>query len=261
VTAARLVLHEARYDQKVFRRDPQAVFFTAGLPLLYLFVFVTIFGDQHDRAYGLPESVKVSTILVPGIVAIGIVSAAFQNLAATLVQERESGMLKRVRSAPVPPWAFIAGRTATSVATALLLAAVLLVFGRVFFGVQIPGARMPALLLAIVVATAAFCCLGFAFTAVVMKATATAPMAAAVTLTLYFISGNFFSVNNVPGWMKLAADIFPVKHLNEALFTAIYPGTRGLGVEWLDLAVVAAWGLAGLAIAVRRFRWAPTAST
>jgi ABC-2 type transport system permease protein len=92
----------------------------------------------------------------------------------------------------------------------------------------------------------------------VRRGTAAGPMAAAASLTLFFISGNFFSVENVPAWLRVTADVFPVKHLNEALFTALYPGTSGAGVEGLDLLVITAWGVVGLVIAVRRFRWTPS---
>ena len=255
----RLALHEARYDEKVFWRDPQAVFFTVGLPLLYLFIFVTIFGDDVDRAYGLPVDVKASTILVPGIVAIAIVSTAFQELTIAIVQDRERGMLKRVRATPVPPVAFIAGHVLKSIATCVLLTVVLLVLGRAIWGVQIPTDTLPALALAVGVGAASLCCVAFAFTALVRRGTAAAPMAAAAALTLFFISGNFFSVDNVPSWLSFTAGLFPVKHLNEALFTALYPGTTGSGIEGRDLLVIAAWGAVALAVAVRRFRWTPSA--
>jgi ABC-2 type transport system permease protein len=254
----RLVLNESRYDGKVFYRDPQAVFFTVGLPLLYLFIFVTIFGDDVTRAYGLPVSVKASTVLVPGIVAIAIVSTAFQGLTITMVQERERGMLKRLRSTPVPPAAFIAGHVVMTIATCVALTVVLLVLGRAIWGVQIPTDTLPALVLTVALGGGALCCVAFAFTALVRRGTAAGPMAAAASLTLFFISGNFFSVENVPAWLRVTADVFPVKHLNEALFTALYPGTSGAGVEGLDLLVIAAWGVVGLVIAVRRFRWTPS---
>jgi ABC-2 type transport system permease protein len=255
----RLVVNESRYDGKAFWRDPQAVFFTVGLPLLYLFIFVTIFGDEVTKAYGLPVEVKSSTVLVPGIVGIAIVSTAFQSLAIAIVTDRERGMLKRLRATPVPPSAFIAGHVITTVATCIVLTAVLLVLGRAIWGVQIPTDTLPALALAVTVGAAAMCCIAFAFTALLKRATAAAPMAAAASLTLFFISGNFFSVADVPGWLRFAADVFPVKHLNEALFAALYPQTRGTGIEGADLLVIALWGVAALVLGARRFRWTPTA--
>ena len=53
------------------------------------------------------------------------------------------------------------------------------------------------------------------------------------------------------------ADLFPVRHFFEAFFAAWEPGTAGAGFQWLDLAVVAGWGIAGFLIALRAFRWTP----
>jgi len=55
------------------------------------------------------------------------------------------------------------------------------------------------------------------------------------------------------------ADVFPIRHFFEAFFAAWDPGTVGAGFEWGHLAVVGIWGLFGLAIAVRTFRWTPRA--
>ena len=134
----------------------------------------------------------------------------------------------------------------------------LLILGRGAYAIPIPFAGLPALVLALLVSSAAFCCLAFAFTLTVRKASAAVPLGTGVTLALYFLSGNFFIIEHPPLVLRLISDMFPVKHLNNALLTALNPNTTGLRVEWVDLLVVAAWGLAGLAVALRYFRWTPT---
>jgi ABC-2 type transport system permease protein len=112
----------------------------------------------------------------------------------------------------------------------------------------------------LLVASAAFCCLAFAFTLAVRKASAAVPLGTGVTLAVYFLSGNFFIIEHPPLVLRVVGDTFPVKHLNNALLTALNPNATGLRVEWVDLLVVAAWGLGGLSIALRAFRWTPTAA-
>jgi len=46
MSTATVVRRELRCAQKVTVRDPQEAFFTVGLPLLYLFIFATVFGSQ-----------------------------------------------------------------------------------------------------------------------------------------------------------------------------------------------------------------------
>ena len=241
-----LARREFLYDRRAFTRDPQAVFFAVGLPLLYVVIFVSLFGNQTlDFVYdGQPGPLKAKTVMLAGFMAIGIVSAAFYNLSVALVQDRESGVLKRFRG--------------TAVMTGGLVAVALLVLGRLAYSIPVPIAGLPALALALVVASAAFCCLGFAFTLVVRKAGAITPLGTGVTLALYFLSGNFFLVENPPLVLRLVGTFFPVKHLNRALLTPLNPNAHGLRIEGLDLAVLALWGVGGLLVALRFFRWTPS---
>ena len=93
-----------------------------GLPLLYLLIFDTVFGDQVGHLAGQPGILKASIVITPSIIVIGVVSAAFQNLAISLVQDRENGVLKRLRSAPVPTWLFLGGQLVNALLTALVMA-------------------------------------------------------------------------------------------------------------------------------------------
>jgi ABC-2 type transport system permease protein len=255
MSESRLAVHEFQYDQKSFWRNPMSVFATIMLPLLYLFIFVTNFGNSVEPVAGQPGKMKLSIYLVATIIAIGIVSANFLDLSVALVQERERGILKRLRSTPLPTWTFIAGRIGNAIVMTVLLTVVLVGLGRLVYGVPIPTARIPALILTLVVGAVAFCCLAFAFTLIVRKDSAAMSMAIGVTLTLFFLSGNFFRVENHS--MRTVADIFPVKHLNQALITVFNPHTTGSGIQVWDLIVIALWGAGALLLAARLFRWTP----
>ena len=78
-------------------------------------------------------------------------------------------------------------------------------------------------------------------------------------LPLYFASGVFIPSANLPTWLQHAAQLLPVAHLSHALHGAFYPGLHGSAVPWTDLGVLIAWGVAGLALALTRFRWTPSA--
>jgi ABC-2 type transport system permease protein len=254
---ARLVRREFGYQARAFARDPQALFFAIGLPLLYVVIFVSLFGNETMTFVydGQPGPLKAHTIMLAGFIAIGVVSATFFNLTVNLVTERESGILKRFRGTPLPTWAFIAGHVAASSILGLAVAAALLALGRGAYAIPVPLGGLPALVLTLLVASAAFCCLGFAFTLAVRKAGAAVPLGTGVTLALYFLSGNFFVVEKPPLVLRIVGDVFPIKHLNSALLTPLNPNAGGTRIEWIDLLVITAWGLAGLLIALRYFRW------
>ena len=254
---ARLALTQLRYDQKSFWRNPMYVFFTVVQPIIFLVIFVTVFGNDVATIGG--HTIKRSTYYVPGILSLAVVSATFFNLTISLTRLRERGILKRVRSTPLPPWMFLAGRVGSSIVVTGLLVVLLVGIGRIFYGVSIPTSTLPAVLVSLLVGAAAFCCLAFALTSVVPSEDAAAPMANVIVLPLLFISGIFIPNDQIPTGMQDVADLFPIKHLFEALLKGFDPATTGSGFAPGDLAVLVAWGAAGLVIALRHFRWTPVA--
>jgi ABC-2 type transport system permease protein len=258
----KLVWNEFRYQRRAFRRNPQSMFFAIGLPLLYVVIFVSLFGNESLAfVYNhQPGPLKAHTPMLAGFIAIGVVSATFFNLAVDLVQERENGILKRFRGTPLPTWAFIAGHVGTAVVLGFAVSAALLALGGGAYGIPVPLAGLPAIFLALLVSCAAFSCLAFTFTLAVRKAGAAVPMGTGITLTLYFLSGNFFLVEHPPWALRILGDTFPIKHLNNALLTPLNPNAHGTRIEWVDLLVIAAWGIGGLILALRFFRWTPTAT-
>jgi ABC-2 type transport system permease protein len=173
------------------------------------------------------------------------------------VTQRELGVLKRRRATPVPAWVLIAGRALVAVGTSLVLVSALIVVGRVLFGVRVPTSTLPGVAVASIVGALSFACLAFAVSAFIANADAAQPVLQAITLPLYFISGVFIPDANNPDWLRSIANVFPIRHLSQALLLAYDPATHGPGIAWGQLAAVAVWGVAGLIVALRRFRWTP----
>lgn len=251
-----LVFHQARYDLLSFLRNRQARFFTLMLPLIFLVIFVSVFGNHKVG----PEQVKASTYYVPGLSAMAIIAASFVNLVISLTAQREAGVLKRRRATPVPAWVLIAARTLTAMTISLIVMAVLLVVGRFAYGVRLPSSTIPGVLLTAVVGSATFCVLGYALSTAIGSEDAAQPMVQAIMLPLYFISGVFIPNVNLPGWLQDVAKAFPVQHLAGGLHNAFDPATHGTGIVWSDLGVLALWAAAGLIIALTRFSWTPAAA-
>jgi ABC-2 type transport system permease protein len=251
----RLVGHQLRYDLLVLWRDPQARFFTIVLPVIFLILLTSLFGN-HTR-YIDGHAVKNSTYYIPGICTLAIISTSFVNLVITIVGQRESGILKRRRSTPVPAWVLIASRTLTSIILAILVVTVIVVIGRIFYGVHLPSATLPAFVLAVVIGAASFCCLAYAAASFIRSEDAAQPIIQAIILPLYFISGVFVPTDQLSKTLRDIASVFPVSHLDNALFKAFNPATTGAGISVHDLLIVVVWGVAGLLISLRRFTWSP----
>ena len=251
-----LVVHQARYDLLGIWRNGQARFFTLVLPLLFLVIFVSVFGNEtigHSH-------VKTSTYYVPGIAALAIIAASFVNLVISVTTERETGVLKRRRSTPVPASVLLAGRTLTAIVVSLTVMAVLLAVGAVFYGVQVNVSAIPAIAVTAPLGSITFCVLGYALSTAIGSVDAAQPMVQAIMLPLYFISGVFIPNVSLPTWLQDVARIFPVQHLADGLHNAFDPTVHGSAFVGADIAVLLAWTAAGLLVALRRFTWMPAAA-
>jgi ABC-2 type transport system permease protein len=257
VNAVGLVLHQARFDLLGFIRNRQARFFTLVLPILFLVIFVSVFGNDRIG----PQHVKASTYYVPGLSALGVIAGSFVNLVISITAQREAGILKRRRSTPVPAWVLIAGRALVAIAVALAVMTVLLLIGRFAYGVRLPSHTLPGVLLTGIVGAVTFCCLGYALSTAIRSADSAQPMVQAIMLPLYFISGVFIPNVSLPRWLRDVAKFFPVQHLAGGLRHAFDPATRGVGIVWSDLGVLAAWATVGLVVALTRFVWTPVAAS
>jgi ABC-2 type transport system permease protein len=250
-----LIGHQFHADLRCFWRNTQSAFFTLLMPVLFLVIFASIFRNGTVTVPG--GTISESVYYVPGLIAYGLIAAAFSNLALSVVRNRESGIYKRRRATPLPAAAIIAARAAVAVLTALAMTVVLLVIGWAAYGATIPGHTAPAFVLDIITGAVVFCCLGFAAATLIRNVDAVQPVIWATVLPLCFISGIFIPVSVLPAWLARIGYVFPIHPLAAALLEAYNPHTTGSGLNWGYLAILAAWGAAGLIIAIRRFSWLP----
>ncbi len=250
-----LALHQYRADLRCFWRNKQSVFFTLALPVLFLLIFGSVFHHQNVAVAG--GRIDEPVYYVPGIIAYGVIAGTFSDLVVSVVGYREAGIYKRRRTTPVPASAIIAARALVATVSALAITAVLLAIGWAAFAAHIPARTGPAFLLDIVVGALVFGCLGFAVTSLVKNSDAAQPAVLATVLPLCFISGVFIPILELPRWLIDIGKVFPVHALADALLAAYNPHTVGSGLNWGDLAVLAAWGIAALVVTTRRFSWLP----
>jgi ABC-2 type transport system permease protein len=181
-----LVISQARYDLLSFLPNRQGRFFTLALPILFLVLLCSIFGNGTVRVPG--GTITESTYYVPGLVALGVIQASFMNLVISITAQRESGILKRRRSTPVPSWVLIASRALICVGAAIVNAAVLIAIGAALYGARVPVRTIPAIIVTIAIGAIAFCALGYALVTAINSADSAQPVLQLVILPLYFIS-------------------------------------------------------------------------
>ena len=117
-----------RLERRLFWRNPSAAFFNFLLPLLFLALFGAVFSDNQ----------KDLNVIVPGIAGMSVMSTTFSALAFNMTALRELGILKRIRGTPMPGGVYLGGIAANAVTNTILQVGIIVVAGRLFFGIHWP---------------------------------------------------------------------------------------------------------------------------
>jgi|HubBroStandDraft_5_1064220.scaffolds.fasta_scaffold01681_6 ABC-2 type transport system permease protein len=243
-----LLIHQIRYEQLSFWRNRQSAIFTFVLPVVFVVIMGALFGGLGKSSYF--GGLTALQYYMATIAALSVVGSCYGQLAIVLALRRQQGILKRVRSTPLPAWAYFIGLLAHCILVSLI-DVVLIVGVSKLYGTPLPT-HVPAIALTLVLGAAAFCSLGVAVASLISNAEAAPAVAQLVLFPLLFLSGTYMPINSallnrIAGWL-------PVRPFNEALMG---PFAHHTGADWSDLAVLAAWGAIGALVAIRRFRWDP----
>jgi ABC-2 type transport system permease protein len=245
----RLLWHELKTELLLYTRSRELAFFTFLLPMIFYVLLGSTYGNDTV------DGVKGSRFLEAGMIGYGAISIAFAGLAIVLVIRRENGILKRLRATPLPAAVYI-----SSVLGAFLLAFAvevigLVLIGRVLFGVALPD-RIGPLVLALLLGAISFCGLGIGVTSLMRSAEGASAVVNAIYLPMSFISGSFFSPRHFPSVLRAIADVLPLTYFLRLVRNVMLHGHE-IWTQGTNVAVVAAWGLAGVIVALRSFRWEP----
>lgn len=242
---ARMFTAQTRLELVLTLRRGESVLLTLIIPVGLLAFFTGVDVLPHDT--GRPVD-----FLVPGVLALAIMSTAFTGQAIATGFERSYGVLKRLGATPLPRSILLAGKT-TAVLAVEVLQLVLLVAVGFALGWKPSGgvASAPWVLLLLVLGTAAFSGLGLLM-AGTLRAEATLAAANGVYLLLLLIGGVVFALSELPGWLRVIAEGLPTAALSDGLRHVLADGD-GPGLR--PLIVLAVWAVASLGLAARTFRW------
>jgi ABC-2 type transport system permease protein len=238
-----LAWRQYRLERRMFWRNPSAAFFNFLLPLLLLALFGAVFSGQQEDL----------DVVVPGIAGVSVMSATFIALAYNLTFLREHGVLKRLRGTPMPAGAYLAGVAASAVTNVVLQLAIVIVAGRLAFGVPWPGDWL-ALLAFAAAGVVCFASLGVALSHAIPNSESAPAYVNAVFLPMLMIAGVFYDEENAPAVLRDVAELLPLTHLVDGLSGAMVHG-EGVGAHAGALLVLAVWTAAGLVLAIRGFSW------
>jgi ABC-2 type transport system permease protein len=132
-SALQLGVRRGTLEIKQFMRQRESVVFTLLFPVILLAIFGSVFKDT------IAPGVTFSQYFVAGMIASGLVNTGFQALAIMIPVERDFGTLKRLRGTPMPASSYFIGKTILVLISTVIQILLLLGFGLLFFGLNLPS--------------------------------------------------------------------------------------------------------------------------
>ena len=243
-----MLLHQLVFEQRIFWRSREAAIFVFVFPLLLYALLASIYSDEID-------DVPSADVLLAGLFGYGAANTAFGGLAIIVVGRREAGVLKRLRSTPLAPTTYIAAVLLSTLVVFAIQAVGLLVLGRFGFDAGAPASWL-GFGGAIILGVACFAGIGIGAASLIRSAEGVSAVVNVILLPMAFLSGSFGPTTEYPRVLQAIADVLPLTYFID-IVNGVYLDGESLFADPKALGIVAAWGVAGLAIALRRFSWMP----
>jgi ABC-type multidrug transport system permease subunit len=191
--------------------------------------------------------------LVPGLIGMNIMSSTMWGIGWVLVEARKRKLLKRLVATPMRRSDYFLSFVIARLVFLATEVAVIVLFGRLVFDVEVQGS-LPALALVSLVGAMAFAGLGLVTASRTSSTETVSGLMNLAMLPMFVLSGVFFSTVHFPDWMQPVIHVLPLTMLNDALRAIVNQGAGPIEVAAPFLAL-AAWTVATFAVALRAFKW------
>ena len=233
----RALLAQLRIELILSLRRAESLLITIVVPVVLLIFFGAVAANPPD-------------FLVPGVLALAVMSTSMVSLGIATAYERYYGALKRLLGSPLPRTSLIAAKTISVLAIEIVQIALLVLMARLMFG-WTPSGSWPSAVVALVLGSAAFAGLGLLM-AGSLRAEATLAVANGLYLVLLLLGGFILPLERLPAPIAAVAHILPAAALTDATRAALENGSpQG---ELGPLALLAAWAVVALGGAALTFR-------
>ncbi len=241
----RMIGAQAGLELRTLLRNGEQLVLTLIIPVLLLVAF----SQENLVSYGPGPRID---FLAPGILALAVLSTAFTSQAIGTGFERRYGVLKRLGATPLSRRGLIAAKTVTVLAIEVLQSVLIVVVALALgWGPRGGAAAVVWSVLLMVAGTAAFSGLALLM-AGTLRAEATLAAANLLYLVLLGVGGVLFPLTKFPAGARPVLRLLPSGALSDGLHSVLQDGG---GLPARDLLVLLVWAAAGIALAVRFFRW------
>lgn len=243
----RAFLKMAGVELKLFVRQPVGLFFTFAFPLIVLFIFGSIFGNEPVNTFGGLGTVDIS---VPGYIGMIIGTLGMVGLPVSLATYREQGILRRFRATPLRPIVVLGAQVLINLLMLLVGVSLLVVLGVLVYHLQLPGAFLPVVI-ALLIGGASFFAVGFLLAGVVGTPRTAQAVGMAIFFPMLFLAGGALPRELFPATVRRIGDFLPLTHVVNLIRDLWF----GKGWNLTSLAVLLGVLIISVVVAVRTFRW------
>ncbi len=234
---------------KLFLREPAAVFFTLAFPLMMLFLFGSIFGNEPIPELGGYGEVDIS---VPAYTAMIIATSGLLGLSITIASYREKGVLRRLKATPLRPQAILGAHVIVLFLMTALGMVLLVIAGKLVYGLRFGGHPL-SVLAAFVLSSMSFFALGFVLAGLIPTARTAQIVVMVLFYPMIFLSGATIPREMLPESIRQFAQVLPLSHV-VTLLRGLWVGDSWGKYPW-ETVILITLLIAGILVSSKAFRW------
>jgi ABC-2 type transport system permease protein len=236
-------------EAKLFLREPVGAFFTLIFPLMMLFIFGTIYGNQPPQTSGGQGAIDS---LIPAFTAMIIGITGLMPITITMATYRENGVLRRLRTTPVSPLVVMVAQVVVVFIMTSLGMLLLVTAGNLVYHVQFEGNAF-SLLGGFILASLSFFGLGFILAGTMPSARMAQIIGMVLMYPMLILSGAAWPRELMSANIQQVSAFVPLTYVVN-LLRGLWTG-HPWGAHLLDVGVLAGMLLLGIIVSVKTFRW------
>lgn len=247
-----VLARQVGYQLRLLTRNPRAIWLSILVPGLLL----ALRAGRHSHVTQAQDAVIAAAV---GACAVfGILATSYVTHATGLVSARQDGVLRRWRASPLPAGGYFAARIAATALVANTSGVVVLVVGIAMTHLTVTAGAVLSLLAVFTLASLGWAAVGTAASIAVPTVDAAFPVLGFTCFPVLVLSGAFGAIGTLPSWLASLLRYLPAQPVIDAVTQVLRHTGGGLApIPPRDMAVLAAWAVAGLLVSVRFFRWDP----
>jgi ABC-2 type transport system permease protein len=198
-------------------------------------------------------NLKYIDFLVPGIVAMMIMSNNMNGVAGQIAAWRERGILRRMQGTTLKSSTFIAAQITARLMLNGMQALIVLAVAHLIFGISVHGSWL-SLITFVILGTLAFMAIGFIIAGIAKTPESAGPIAGFLSFPMLFLGGVFFPIREMPSFLQPIVNVLPIAHLSHALRETMNVGTPFMSLG-SDALILGCWLIGAFIVASYTFKW------